>query len=175
VVHAMNLGFHLTLRQLPDGRLVLAVPLFFRALLLAIGVLILLSVVLTPPDGDGRIFARGNAVPLVISALALLGAAYHERWTFDRPGKAVTHRFGVAFAGVTRRYPLEKMANLQIEGRRGQERGPFSRRGTVVTLWLNGSDGESFRLEAYPPSQRGRAADTARDIAEYCGLPLRED
>jgi hypothetical protein len=170
----MNFGFHLTLRELPDGRLVLAVPLFFRILLLAIGVLILLSVVLTSPEGERRLFAPENAVPLVISVLALLGAAYHERWTFDRRGKEVTHRFGVAFAGVTRRYPLARMASLQLEGHSGRERGLLFRRGTVVTLWLNASEGESFRLEAYPPSQRGRAADTARAIAEYCGLPLRE-
>jgi len=198
----MGFGFHLTLKEMPDGRLALVVPLFFRALLLAIGVLILLSVILTSPEG--RAFGPGSTVPVVISALALLGAAYHERWTFDRPADAVSHRLGVAFAAVTRRYRLSGMASLELEGFRGvraasptggpdigqderestgrapvaglfgQQRGLFFRRGPIVTLWINGEDGESLRLETYPPSQRSRADAAARLLAEYCGLPLRE-
>jgi hypothetical protein len=199
----MSFGFHLTLRRLPDGRLALTVPLVFRLLLVVVGVLILLSVVLTSPGG--RLFGPGSAVPLVISALALLGAVYHERWTFDRPGDVVTHRLGLAFVVVTRRYRLSEMEGLELEGLGGagtgprsanpdtgederestltaaaaglfgRQRGLFFRRGPIVTLWLNGLDGESLRLETYSPSQRNRADETARALADYCGLPLRAD
>ena len=195
----MTLGFRLTLKELPDGRLSLSVPVVYRVLLTAIGLLILLAVVLTAPEEDRRLFVPANTVPLIIGFLSLLGGAYHERWSFDRPGGEVTHRFGLAFVGTTRRYGLSDMANLELEGIRrnpeagrsdrsvpdgrdtssggggpaGLSRGLFFRRGPIVTLWLNGKDGSTHRLETYAPSQAGRAVDTARAIAEHCGLPLR--
>ena len=165
-----------------------------------IGVLLFLSVLLTSPEG--RLFGPGSAVPLVISGLALLGAAYHERWTFDRPEDAVTHRLGVALFAATRRYRLSEMQELEVEGLGGtgahprtagpdvqqdereggdesavaglfgRQHGLFFRRGPLVTLWLNGRDGQSHRLETYSPSQRGRAQETARALADYCALPL---
>jgi hypothetical protein len=213
----MTLGFRLTLKELPDGRLSLSVPVVYRLLLAAIGLLILLAVVLTAPGEERRLFVPANTVPLIIGFLSLLGGAYHERWSFDRPGDEVTHRFGLAFVGTTRRYKLSELAELELEGIRrnpeagqrgggpdrsgardgrgrapagagapytardfpqnqgpsGLPRGLFFRRGPIVTLWLNGKDGSTHRLETYAPSQGGRAVDTAREIADYCGLPLR--
>jgi len=175
----MTLGFRLTLKKLSDGRLSLSVPLFYRALLGAIGVLILLAVILTAPEGDRRLFAPGNTVPLIVCLLSLLGALYHERWLFDRPHDAVVHRFGVGFVRLTRRYRLSEMQELELEGAPGAPRGEgaagllFRRKGPILTLWLNGRDGSRHRLETYSPSQSARATDIARRIAGYCEIPLR--
>jgi hypothetical protein len=210
----MTLGFRLTFKELPDGRLSLSVPLFYRLLLIGIGVLILAAVVLTAPEGDRRLLVPSNILPLIISLLSLVGGAYHERWIFDRPRGEITHRFGVAFFGTTRRYPLGETEALELEGigrtpqspryggaaagsapaggeappggslaglgRRSSyegglstlPRGLFFRRGPIVTLWMNAKDGSTHRLETYAPSQRARALEAARSIAEYCGLPL---
>jgi hypothetical protein len=210
----MTLGFRLTLKELPDGRLSLSVPLFYRLLLIGIGVLILAAVVLTAPEGDRRLLVPSNILPLIISLLSLVGGAYHERWIFDRPGGEIIHRLGVAFVGATRRYPLGETEALELEGigrtpqsgrdggnaagsaSAGEEappggsstgpgqhlsyggglsalpRGLFFRRGPIVTLWMNAKDGSTHRLETYAPSQRARAVEAARTIAEYCGLPL---
>jgi hypothetical protein len=177
----MTMGFRLTLRKRPDGRLALSVPVFYRALLGGIGVLILLAVILTAPEGERRLFAPGNAVPLIICALSLLGAAYNERWLFDRPGDAVIHRVGLGIFRTTRRYRLSDMAALELEGARGNPRLEqaggllFRRKGPILTLWLAEKEEKAHRLETYSPAQAPRAAETARTIAEYCQLALRAE
>ncbi|MBN1835467.1 MAG: hypothetical protein JW820_06415 [Spirochaetales bacterium] len=175
----MTLGFRLTLKRLRDGRMCLSVPVFYRALLGGIGLLILLALLFTAPPGEDRgLFVPANTVPLIVALLSLLGALYHERWIFDRPGDAVIHRVGVAFIRSVRRYRISELTGLELEGTHGG-RVPapgllMGRRGPLLTLWLNGRDRSQHRLETYAPAQGGRAAETARALAEYCSLPLRE-
>lgn len=175
----MTLGFRLTLKKLPEGRLSLSVPVFYRGLLAAIGVLILLAVILTAPEGDRRLFAPGNTAPLIVCLLSLLGALYHERWLFDRPQDQVTHQYGLLFAHANRRQRLSEMSRIELEQfAKGQAagseppRGLLFRAGRVLTLSLHGKDGTVHRLETYPASQRPRVLPAARLLAEYCGLPL---
>jgi hypothetical protein len=189
----MSLGFRLTLRELPDGRLSLCLPLFQRILLAAIGLLILLAMILTAPEGDKRLFVPANTVPLIITILSLLGALYQERWVFDRSQDRVVHQFGVLFAGASRRHRISEMKAVELEQfskglsggsqpresvdinsplRRRSPGGLFFRAGQLLTLCLQGKDGSIHRLETYTASQRPRTVATARRIAEYCGLPL---
>jgi hypothetical protein len=190
----MTLGFRLTLKRLRDGRLIFSVPVFYRALLAAIGLLILLSMILTAPEGDTRLFAPANTVPLIICFLSFLGAAYHERWLFNAPQDSVTHQYGLLFAHSNRRYRISQMSRIQLEqftkghlpgplpgdlsGRSPAaagippRRGFFFRVSQVLTLTLHDKDGTVHRLETYTASQRPKMLDAARAIADYCRLPL---
>ena len=82
------IGFRLHLKQLPDGRLMFAIPLGYKILLFLIGLLVLVSLILTRQEDSGNIFVRENTIPLIICFLSFLGAAYtwrergHVRITF---------------------------------------------------------------------------------------------
>jgi len=175
----MILGFRLTLKALPDGRLCLAMPIFYRALLAAIGLLILLSLLLTAPEEESGLLVPANTVPLIICIVSFLGAAYHERWLFDRDRDSVSHQYGLVFAHANRRYRLSDMSRIELEqfakgqaAGREPPRGLLFRAGQVLTLSLHGKDGTVHRLETYAASQRPRLLNAARRLAEHCGLPL---
>jgi len=178
-VGTMLVGFRLVLRKTADGRLLLTVPLHFRVLLAAIGALVLALVARVPAEDTQRIFVPQNTLPLIFAGLALLGAAYHERWIFDKPGDAVVHRFGLAWLQRSRSMRISRLQGLVVErflrgrpaaaGRRSFGRAPLS------ALSLRDQDGRLHRLETYGPAQRSRLEATSGAIAEYCGIPLLQD
>ena len=104
----------MSLRRLPDGRLSLAIPPWFRLLLLGIGVILLFALLATSPDGIGGIFERANIVPLVLCAVSFLGAAYREQWLFDRNTDRVTHAAGIFSLATRRTLSLSEMENVEV-------------------------------------------------------------
>ena len=174
----MALGFRLSLKKLPDGRLCFAVPSGYRLLLLSIGLLILISLIVTAAAEDRRVFQRSNTVPLIFCLLSFLGASYHERWLFDRAGDRVTYQYGVSFFHRSRNYRISEMKKVElsqfIKGKLVATQLPkrsLSFR-PVLTLALHAKNGSVFRLETYAAPQRRIIALTGMSIAEYCGLPF---
>ena len=171
-------GFRLSLRRLPDGRLSLAIPPWFRLLLLAIGVILLFALLVTSPDGFEGIFDRANIVPLVLCAVSFLGAAYREQWLFDRNTDRVTHAAGIFSLAKRRTLILSQLENVEV-GRfiRGRPHAPLDTKPSllsrpVLTLSLYGKDGEEHRLEFYSYSQRARVREYALAISSYCGIGM---
>ena len=169
-------GFRLQLKKLSDGRLMFSIPVGYKILLLGIGLLILISLIVTRAEGGGSIFIRENTIPLIICFLSLMGAAYHECWIFDREGAQVIHQnglIGLHSNKVRRIGDLDRVEVSQfIRGKIGstmQGKRSLAFR-PIITLSLQTRDGESLRLENYRFSHRTKVNATARSIAEYCGI-----
>jgi hypothetical protein len=178
----MVIGFRLVLKRQSDGRLCLTVPLFYKLLQLAIGVLILTFMILIPPEGERRLFVPANTLPLIICVLSLLGAAYHERWIFDKARDRVVSQYGITFLHSNRSCRISGVQGLVVERFiKGKLDGAATARRTlgpasVLTVSLHGKDGSVRRLETYSGSQKSRMEATARAIAFYCDIPLvRQD
>jgi hypothetical protein len=172
------IGFRLQLKRCPDGRLMFTIPVGYKLLLLVIGLLILISLIVTREEGGGSIFIRENTIPLIICVFSLLGAAYHECWIFDRAGGRVTHQNGLIALHSNRGYGIEDLDRVEVsrfvKGKAGsaQQVGRSLAFRPIITLSLETRDGRNLRLENYRFSQRTKVETTARAIAEYCHLPL---
>lgn len=173
------LGFRLQLRAHPDGRLIFAIPIGYKLLLLLIGVLILVSLIVTREEGSGSILVRENTIPLIICLVSLLGAAYHECWIFDKTQRRVIHQNGLVFIHSNKVYDFTDLERIEIsqfiKGRTGatrQTRRSLAFR-PIITLSLQLRDGRSFRLENYRSYHRQKVETTARSIAEYCRITYR--
>ena len=167
-------GFRLQLKNLPDGRLVFRIPLPYRLLLLSIGALILASIV---AGGDaGGIFNRANTIPLIICLLCFAGAAYHERWIFERETGRVIHQSGLLALHSNKVYGFSELASVEV--RRLGIRGLTPPGGAKVKLPIRAlfrlllveKSGRVHTLETYRRSQLARVQNTGGRIAEYCTL-----
>ncbi len=172
------MGYRLQLKRHPDGRLLFTIPLGYKLLLLFIGLLILISLIVTRDKGGGGIFIRENTIPLIICLISFLGAAYHECWIFDRAGSQIIHQNGLIAIHSNRVYRIENLDRVEvskfIKGKGGavqQTRRSIAFR-PIITLSLETTDGRSLRLENYRFSHRTKVEATARSIAEYCGVSL---
>ena len=170
------IGFRLQLKKLSDGRLILTIPVGYKILLLGIGLLILISLIVTRAEGGGGIFIRKNTIPLIICLVSLLGAAYHERWIFDRPDGRVIHQNGLIVFHSNKVYGIEDLDRVEVSQfiRGGPGSAKLSKRNVFIrpllSLSLCRKNGDVYRLEIYSRFQGSRAENTARAIAEYCGI-----
>ncbi|UCF98145.1 MAG: hypothetical protein JSV89_01090 [Spirochaetaceae bacterium] len=174
----MIAGFRLSLRRLPDGRLSLAIPRWFKLLLLGIGLILLYALVTTSQNGVRGILDRANLIPLVLCVLSFLGAAYREQWLFDKNADRVTYDAGIFSLGTRRNLYLSDLENVEVDQFiRGRPHAPVDTKPSllsrpVLTLSLYGKDGEKHRLEFYSFSQRSKVREYALAISSYCGIGL---
>jgi len=174
------LGFRLHLKQLPDGRLIFTIPIGYKLLLFFIGLLILVSLIITRQEDSGSIFIRENTIPLIICFLSLLGAAYHERWIFDKEQDQVIHQNGISALHSNKVYRITDLDRIEIS--RFTKRIPSASRVSeksfagrvVLALVLHAKDGRIHRLETYRISHSSQIGTTARQIAEYCEIPFSD-
>jgi len=108
------IGFRLQLKHRPDGRLVFTIPVGYKLLLLVIGLLILISLLVTREEGGGSIFIRENTIPLIICLISLLGAAYHECWIFDKAEGRVIHENGLIALHGSKVYGFEDLDRIEV-------------------------------------------------------------
>jgi len=108
------IGFRLQLKQLPDGRLIFKIPLSYKILLFLIGGLILVSLIITGEEGSGGILVRENTIPLIICFLSFLGAAYRERWIFDRGQDQLIYQHGISALHVNKVYRISDLERIEI-------------------------------------------------------------
>jgi hypothetical protein len=172
------LGFRLRLKRLTDGRLTFTIPVGYKALLLLIGLLILVSMIVTREEGGGSIFIRENTIPLIICLISLLGAAYHERWIFDKAGDQVVHQNGLIFFHSNKVYRFSDIKRIEMSrlGMAGKEHNRSARSAKLLqsafTLVLVETTGRVHNLETYGRLQLQRAEATASAIATYCAVPF---
>ncbi len=170
------IGFRLQLKKLSDGRLIFTIPAGYKILLLLIGLLILISLIVTREQGAGSIFIRENTIPLIIGLVSLLGAAYHERWIFDRDQGRIIHQNGLIVFHSNKVYGIADLDRVEVSqfvrGKAGP--GAQAKRSIafrpIITLSLHTRDGRCLRLENYRSSHRRQVEATARSIAEHCGI-----
>jgi len=168
-------ALRLILRRLRDGRLSLSVPLAWRLLLAAIAAFVLFALLATAPAAE--LFGVRNLAPLLFALCALLGAAYEERWVFDRQQDLLLRRQGLWPLCRSRRFALSGLKQVGLEQvirGRPQDSSPRARRRTLVILQLVDAEDRVFRLEQFNAALRPKARKQALAIASYCGLPFRD-
>jgi hypothetical protein len=152
------------------------IPIGYKILLLGIGLLILVSLIVTREQGGGSIFIRENTIPLIICLISLLGAAYHECWIFDKVGGQVIHENGLIALHSNKVFRTEDLDRVEVSHFiRGKAEATAQTKRSIafrpiITLSLETKDGRSLRLENYRFSHRRKVEATARTIAEYCGV-----
>lgn len=172
------IGFRLQLKKLSDGRLVFTIPIGYKLLLLIIGLLILISLLVTRDEGGGSIFIRENTIPLIIAVISLLGAAYHECWIFDKAAGQVIHQNGLIAIHSNKVYRIEDLERIEIsqfvKGKAGDSRTVKRSIGnrSMLTLSLHMKDGITHRVEIYRVSQKQHVEMAASIISEYCRIPF---
>ena len=169
-------GFRLALSRLSGGRLSLAVPLAFRLLLLAFGLMLAFALLAITPGGLRGVLIPTNGIPLAICLLSLIGASYRESWIFDREQDDLTSLTGILMIRRRRRWTLSQLARVEVGqfirgrpyARSDLKPGLFVR--PMLTLSLHTKEGSVLRLELYGFSQRFRVRQYAQRIAAYCGI-----
>jgi hypothetical protein len=171
----MIFGFRLTLRCLRDGRLILSVPLAWRLLLAAIAGFVLFALLATASASE--LFGARNVVPLLFALFALLGAAYEERWVFDRRRDQLLRRQGLWPFRWNRRVALSRLKQVCLERvHRGRPQDSSARRRRSLTiLQLVDAEDRIYRLEQFSYSLQARARAQALAIASYCSIPFRDE
>ncbi len=96
----------LVLRKAKDGRLIYAVPLWYRIAMLLIGA-VLVGAILVAND-------KPSAFEWVALALTLLAALYEERWTLDPAQQSLTHRYGLAFLARKVVLPFSRIEGFRL-------------------------------------------------------------
>ncbi|MBA7572076.1 hypothetical protein ES708_13851 [subsurface metagenome] len=173
------IGFRLKLKHLSDGRLFFTIPLGYKLLLFLIGLLILISLIITRQEGLGSIFVRENTIPLIICFLSFLGAAYHERWIFDKKQNQIVHQNGIFALHRNKVYGFSDFERIEITqlGMIGAEQnktiiGKMSFR-PVWSLLLIEKTGRIHKVETYKRSQLQHAERIASTISAYCRISLK--
>ena len=168
-------ALRLTLRRLRDGRLALSVPLAWRLLLAVIAAFVLFALLATAPAAE--LFSVRNLAPLLFALFALLGAAYEERWVFDRRRDLLLRRQGLWLLCRSRRFALSGLKQVgleQVVRGRPQDSSGRSRRALVILQLVDAED-RVFRLEQFNAALRPKAREQALAIASYCGIPFRDE
>ena len=176
----------LVLVEKRDGRLVYAIPLWFRILMAAIALLVVASFAVSgePPGVVGWI---------VLAAVAL-AALYEERWTFDAGRGLVSHRAGLLVVARTTEIGLASVERFRAEpfvrgtipgtederaenaralsgdssGDLGQKRRSYKK--AYIRLVCEGSDGSRWLVNMVPDRRREAIFAVASRIASYCGV-----
>ncbi len=177
------------------GRLVYAIPLWFRALMAAITAILVgsLAVAGGPP----------GAVGWVVLAIAVLAALYEERWVLDAAAGTLTHRFGLLLLSRSVSLPFAEIERFRLgsfvrgsvpggeEERKlgaaalatADPRGDAavdaksSRRRfkkTYVSLVCEAAAGDALVLNILPASRAQSLRETGRALAAFAGKPFKE-
>ena len=173
------IGFRLKLKKLSDGRLMFSIPIGYKLLLLFIGMLILISLIVTREEDGGSIFVRENTIPLIMAVISLLGAAYHERWIFDKNREQITHQNGLIVLHSSKIYGIGYFDRIDVSrmGMAGRnETSNLTAKMPVRRIWalsIIEKTGKVRTIEIYRRLQLSRAERDASTLSDYCDLSLR--
>ncbi|MDP3179190.1 MAG: hypothetical protein Q8M76_14885, partial [Spirochaetaceae bacterium] len=188
--YARFMEIPLVLRLARDGRLVYAIPAWYRAVMGFIAACVLAS-----------LFIAGGMpgiVGWIVIALVCFGGLYEERWTFDRSDQSVTHRAGLVFWSRETRVRTDSIATFRLSAfirgsipgsdsekadkeaalalGRGDDfqRKRSSHKKAYLSIVMETVDGSSYLLNMMNARKGSALREAARNIAEHCGAPLIE-
>lgn len=174
----------LALKQHSDV-LDLALSSQFRWVMSGFGGALLAITLFTTTEGTSALSTR-NALPLVVSALLLIGATFHERWRWNTPNQRIEHRFGIGPIARTKLFPFSSVRMLRIAGvlisqpgdsslKPGSRKLLLDMRRSAVHLSMIDTKSRVFRLDVVKGSNAHDLLTTARSIAQFTDLPLKDE
>ena len=173
------------------GRLVYALPIWFRIMMGCILGVVVASLV-SVRDWPGIL----GWIILVVLALGLL---YEDTWIFDATEERAMHRAGLVIAARTTVVEFASIARFRIvplvkgtvpgtederaenaaalQGRRGDD-GRFKRshhKKAFLNLTIESTDGTLYLVDHLPARCAEQLRSSASRLAELCGKPLSEE
>ena len=123
-----------------------------------------------------------NAIPLVLAAIAVLGAFFHERWRWSATHRRLEHRVGVGPVAFTSIFALASLRSLRVSGvpvSLGERPGGAAarkawldlRRSSVHPSFVDGQSRVHWIDYAKGPRSHELIA-TAREIARFADVHL---
>lgn len=97
----------LVLREKTPGRLVYAIPLWYRLVMALISAILVAAIYVS---GDGK----GSVVSWIIVGIAALAALYEETWVLDKATASLSHRFGLVFLARTVSLPFDRIQSFRL-------------------------------------------------------------
>ena len=197
-----SFGISLSLKTKGRDRLELCIPLRSRvvfAFFFVLSSLVFLSSILSD-DKPG-----GYTIPLVLVCITGLSALYEERWIFDKDKNIFESRFGLLIISRNKRFPLTGLARVELDsfvkGRAGDPGGLLedeppsdsrqkfenvSLRGILkapqrryiyrlIRLRIMDTQEKAYVLDSTRAHRIEEIRVTARKIADFCGIPFREN
>lgn len=195
-------GIVLFLKATGKDRLELSLSLRFRLILFFFFVLSCF-VLFSSLSSGGRI--TSSIVPLILVFITGLSALYHERWIFDKRRNVFENHFGLLILYRTRSIPLEELTRVELEaftkGHTGElleekdSPRPADSRSQpdaallgglfrvpqrryaygILRLMVVDRQEKIYVLDSAKAHRIERFRQTGRRIADFCGIPFREN
>lgn len=154
--------FRLLLVRVQD-RLVLRFSYLLKSVFVGLAVLVALAM---------GVSGSASLLGEILVALALLGALFEERWTWDPQARTLTHRSGVVFWVRQTVYPADTIAGFEVRRvTRGQ--GLFAKK--TVGLALETRDAGVVTVESHRERKDDDLPEFARLVAEAIGVPVKDE
>lgn len=191
LLSASRLALRTRRRRGPDGaefqELVLGLSIAYRVMMAALAAILISGMAVAA--GDGRpVTLPGDAVPLGIVALCLLGAAYRDCWVFRPAAGACERHVGLAFLCKRTDVPLASISGVEVsEYLRGGpvDSAPLDRTRyaagrlplgrlkprTFVTLSLIAGE-RTIRIDHAGGATADRMVTVAAELAAFIGVRL---
>lgn len=178
-----------------NGRLVYAIPLWYRIVLSAILVIVGVSVFVA--GGDPGIGSW------IIVAVLLLGILYEEKWIADPAAKLIRHRSGLVIAARPIDIPFAAIEGFALtslvrgtipgtEEEKAENKAAFAvlngetdtrdmkpmdrlfRKKAFMNLVIKSNDGTVYLMNTMPTRRASSLREAGRRYAEICGVPFVE-
>ena len=191
MLSASRLTLRTRRRRGPDGaeleELILGMSIAYRAMMAAMGAILIVGMLVAAGDGGRPVTLPGDAIPLGIIALCLLGAAYRDCWIFRPAAGACERQIGLAFLCKRTNVPLASLRSVEVSEylrggpidsapldrtRYGPHR-PFSfKPRSFVTLSLIDAEERTIRIDHAGGSTADRMVTVGRELAASIGVEL---
>lgn len=118
LLSASRLALRTRRRRGPDGaesaEMVLGMSIGYRAVMAAMGAVLIFGMAAAAGDGGRPVTLPGDAVPLGLITLCLLGAAYRDCWVFRPAAGACERQIGLAFLCKRTHVPLASIGSVEV-------------------------------------------------------------
>ncbi len=169
--------------------MVLGMSIGYRAMMAAMGAILISGMLVAAGDGGRPLTLLGDAIPLGIIAICLLGAAYRDCWIFRPAAGACERQIGLAFLFKRTNVPLASIGSVEVsEYLRGGpiDSAPLDRTRyaagrlplgrlkprSFVTLSLIDADERTIRIDHSGGSTADRMVTVGRELAFFIGVEL---
>ncbi len=158
-----------TMHEGAPARITYGIPLWYRILSALITLVLLAAAFAAGGLGLGWIFV----------AVAVLGAVYEERWTFDARDRSVKARMGLVFLSKGPSCSFDDIARLRVDifakGKLDQRSLPEPDKmphGSQARLIAELKDGQALMIDSVPFSSREKLRRNGTELADFLGVAL---
>ena len=175
----------------PSTELVLGLSIGYRAMMAAMGAMLIAGMVIVAADGGRPVTLPGDAIPLGLIAICLLGALYRDCWIFKPAADTCERQIGLAVlckrtstrlsslkrvevGEYLRGSPVDSASLDRTEHAQGRQSLGRIKPRSFVTLSLIDADEQTIRIDHSGGSTADRMVAIGRELAGFIGVELAD-